>query len=163
MSWITSNLLGEANKVSYKKGQEACGSLNYPVLCEVFKLVGTVAACSGILPVFTQVPPCQPYLRPNPASFQHCCPSVAHTRIDKLLSSAIKSQSGTAGTSGLAPPLNGISCLSAAPLPRDSNFLHNRYVLEEILCLSSCCLQPQPVLAWTSVITLPTLWQRQHR
>lgn len=95
---------------------------------------------------------------------------LPHTRMADLPTAAGKNRLSWAGhiwhiwpCSDLEPPCLGISCLSAASVPGDSNLPHNRYVPEEILYLSSCCSQPQPVLAWTCVITLPASWQGQPR
>lgn len=117
MSWITSNLLGEANKVSYKKGQEACGSqiIQFYVRClSLWALwLHVLAFCLYLHRYHPVSSTSDQILHPSSTAVQ----VLSHTRIGKLLSSAVKSQSGTAGTSGLAQTLYHPSMASPAPVP----------------------------------------------
>lgn len=89
---------------------------NYPILCEVFKLVGTVAGCAGMLAVFALVPCCRQYPRPNPepSLLSQCCLTLGWLSYPLLLARTGFSGQDTAGTSGLAQTLHHPARASSA-------------------------------------------------
>lgn len=123
---------------------------NCPILCQVFKLVGTVAAHAGILAVFALVPHCQQYPGPNPA------PSLLSQRCHTpgwLSSPLLLARMGFPGwdTAGLAQTSHHPSgaCPASVLLRCQGTqiYLPTSMCLKRLLWLSSCCSQPQPALA----------------
>lgn len=126
---------------------------NYPLLWEVFKLVGTVAGCRGILVAFTQARYCAvgSNSRSNPV------PSLLYPCSHK----EGLSQAGQLAQLALLRPAHlfqGISYLSAAlVVPRDPDLPLSLYTPEQIFCLSSCISQPQFVLIQMVSVSSPCL------